>query len=1311
MPEAPLKLTVQTVTKERLTISVENPNQTALDKVLTIELFPPAYLLDDRIIAASRKARDSESPRGAASLGGVVSGPTSWSVWAKADMSEAGVPIMLRNDRSQENKRLTPPIAVAAGAVFTIEIPLDPAASLTNVEFNYACTHNGEACGSGTLKLKSDTSTWDPQVTLKSNQPNPTMIDAREEVKISWEIKDGVTATLRGPLPSGNAEWVLSDSEKADYKLSGGTFIIRAVGPVTYLLQAEVKGPEGKPNVQVVRVLSLDIKSPRKYGYLTVHPDRILPYGPIVIDWAAWDVDPVIIDTGSTSYRFRLTDMTRSDSRQGIGIVRSDAGAPDPGKEATDKNVYLRAEVGEVFQGVPAGYSVMAWRKMAKSTFTGEPVGLAIAADGKMALLTSDGLWIARVGVDDQGYSKVTLVDFSRPTTPADRPVTWRAIAALGSKFVVLRQTAQDVMQLALYSSAGTLEGAPIDLPNEVRQLLKFAVTFDLAVYDNRVYVGLETSSPRSGQPRRVFSVSFDKTPAIRSEPLLEHLFGYRLQTFDEMLYALNRESGRLFRFATNAAGKLEPYEAAKAVDKGSSMVTQGMLVPVGRVLAVLNPTSVPSQSSLASFGLRNVLRYQTKGLLKAPGSNQLDLAYDSTQNRWTPCGRAMEIKSGMVCGFRGGTSPRLWMIEPNGDTHTLTVGSEHLFAHHYVSKLPMFDLDPYFDTTRKFTIVNSTGMQFVPLNETSFKAGLTAFSATGPVELSPAVVNLGPNSKAEFELRYNKADSPSSTLRFLMKRPDGIRNEYFLEVTISGPDLSTATSVFKRIAAVGSIAEVPGTRKQYPTTGPIEFVATPLLNGISLYVANQTPYQLWLRSFDGTERAYNQDEIRITCNSTPVSIYAHGAGELLFDVDFALPNGIRETSQNETQTTRIRVGNDKSAGLHIESPNYQETARGDSYACPIRYRLDRSLPAMYLNDALPGKDGESCYLAMLNPGNPNFAHLVKVDANTLGYREIVLDAMGVFELPNAIAVTADRVIGLLKDQWLDVYDYDLNKKPRGMMSMYDVVTNMKALRNDTRFHTLGMKQVSSNPPRYTYTYMKHTLTAYDPELSMGLDHLKGFRPARVPGAPAWVSPDTISPMDVNGDNIAICVEGGVIFINVKTKAVTEIQLDGTGREEAVLIDPTESLIFCAHNRMDNQGLAISRINSASPINRLTIHIPTTVAYMTEDTKTVVGPHLRYNRQRAVSMIALGDKLFVSHGTRIYVINKATLSIRTFATVDLPCRLIQVRPGKPPGENHPKYGAPPKDCFFVWAVGATYKGDGRSGNNYKTSLYKVAFVL
>lgn len=78
--------------------------------------------------------------------------------------------------------------------------------------------------------------------------------------------------------------------------------------------------------------------------------------------------------------------------------------------------------------------------------------------------------------------------------------------------------------------------------------------------------------------------------------------------------------------------------------------------------------------------------------------------------------------------------------------------------------------------------------------------------------------------------------------------------------------------------------------------------------------------------------------------------------------------------------------------------------------------------------------------------------------------------------------------------------------------------------------------------------------------------------------------------------------------------------------------------------------------------------------------------------------------------SKIYVLDKKGLTERQNITVDLPCRLIQVRRGKPPGGTHAKYGTP-NDCYLVLAIGSMYVGDGFSRAKYQTSLYKVAVVL
>jgi hypothetical protein len=1303
-----LNLTVQSFTANKLIIKVENRSG-ALDKPLALEITFPKYLLDKRI----RDAVDLAPLTSGGVYVDVVTGvENKFTVWAQPENSTHFFDLLLANDLDKKGVEITPMI-LPAGVEFSIHIPLDPNADrvgLINLPYGYK--YDTLARVDGEFDLKGDESDWTPDVTFMTDQPTPTMIKPMKDVKISWHIKDGVRAVIRGPLPGGNSEWWLSNSTSSEFKMSDGVFQIKAVGPMTYMLQAEVKGPAGKPNMQVVRMLSLDIAVADKFGYLSVRPERILPYGMVEIDWAAWGCLIARIEVGDYGRGIPLTDKSVSGFYQGSGIVRTTA------RKSDDKvGVSLTVEMPNESPVLAAekNFKVINWKPTGMSSFTGKPIGLAVAIP-KIALLTTNGLWIATVGETDFSGSSGNL-DLKQATTTT--PKAWLALAAFINNFVALRQTADDDLQVALYGRDGKPdEILPLDLPPELRPLMvSSAKVFDLAAYGQRVYVIIEASL-RTARVRRAFSVSFNsvtKKAEQRSEPLLESMPGYRLVTFDDVLYAVSRDSGHMIRFGLTTAGKLEPYKAARAVDQnGSSMVKEGLLVPVGRLLAVLSPSSVPSLASLAHVGFQNVLKYENLTPLRSQGAEPQDLVYNPQSDRWSRCGHGLDVKEGVVA-FRGGESPRLWLVDPNGAAHTLTVLSEHLFLHDYVTNLPSLKLDPVLDKTRKFTLVNSTGMQFVALNDTCFRAGLTALSATSPVEMTPPVINLGPNPKAEFELSYSQEDLPTTTLRFLMQRPAGIRNEYFLELTISGPDLSTATTVFKRIAVDGSIAEVPGTLRQHSTAGPIEVVAKPLVAGITLHIANATPYSLWLRSPDARDEAareqpYPPTGLRITHSSTPFSIYAHGAGELSFEVDFALPHGVEVTRGNEQQSIRIRV-KDKSTGLRIETPNWQETSTGDSYSLTLRYGPDSPLAGVYLGDGVPTKNGDYLYVPLASPARPDFAEVWKMDANTLApAKSINVTCNGVFAVPNTIAVSADRVLEALRNNnWVNTYDYDLNKKDGAPADWHDVVTNLKASRNDIKYFTLGMKQISSSPPRYSYSYTKHNLTSYDAEQEMTLDHLKGFRPARVPGAPAWVSPETISPMDVSGDNVVICVEGGVFFINVKTKNVMEIRLDGVGREEAVLIDPTEAAVYCAHNRMDNQGLSITRINSASPAIRSTMHIPTTVAYMVEDTNRVSGPNLRYNRPRAVSMITINDRLFVSHGTRIYVLDKTTLVTRSYATLDLPCRLIQVRLGKPPGETHPKYGAP-KDCYFAWAIGSMYVGDGRSRNKYQTKLYKIAIL-
>lgn len=1318
MPETPmLKFSVDSFTTDQLTIKVENTSGAALDQGLTIELRPLAYLVDKRIKDAAREAATNPVLAGVKTLKGIVTVPPGWTVWAMRESTDNIVFIMLVNDRDEAGKEITP---AKFETEFVIRIPLNREASRATVDLPYGFQYAEDERIDGILELKSaDTLDWSPEVTLTTTAKSPTMIRPMDDVEIKWHIKDGVSATLRGPLPGGNSEWILSNSTTSDYKLSDGSFQIKATSAMTYILQAEVKHPEGRLNVQVTRMLSLDVYTKEKYSYVAARPSRVLPFGLVEIDWAAWGVDRVKVEAGNDSRTIPLTDMTLSGFRQGSGVMRLNAGKPESDKQPLDTSVDLFIEFNKEFKaGASTKFKVIPWRKMLKSSFTGQPVGLAIATP-HMALLTTDGLWLANVGDKDFSTDRVERVNYTH-ATKTENPKAWLALAALDHGFVVLRQTSQDDLQVALYDSDGKPHAIPpVDLPADLRPLMvPQGKIMDLAVWNGRVYVVVETYLPGS-TVRRAFSVRFDTTTMkseSRSEPLLESLPNYRLLIFDDTLYALNRDSGHLVSFSL-ANGKLDKvYKAASALEnpaqKSTSMVMQGLLVPVGRVLAVLSPRSVPSLATLEAFGLKNVLSYQAMAPLRAGDQIPQDLVYNPQNDRWARCGHGLDLKEGVVA-FRGGESQRLWVIDPNGETYTLTVSSEDLFSHDYVTDLPSKPLLPYYNKKRQFHIINNTPINLVPMDETCRKVGLVGFSSTSPAVLTSSPNNLPPVTTQTFEFQYNESDPGEITLRFMVPREKGVKLDYFLEVTFFGANLSQATTVFKRVHTQGavSIAEVPGTREQHVTAGPITFFPKPLVNGARLVVRNGSPYKLWLRSElpELGVNEYLEGPIRINYNTPPLSIYAHGAGELHFNVDFGLPEGIEASSGSVAQKKRIRINLDQSKGLAVEALSSKATEEYESCEFTARYKVQRDLEFVDLGDGVPDQTGANFYIPVAGKTS---LQIVKVDANALvpvASNGIPSGAgSGVFAVPNSLTVLKDKVIAILRDNDLLVYDHSLKFIKGVKMTPHNVITNLKGALEDVKFCLLGWKQ-ESGPFKYSYSYVERTVDT-PPTTDMLLDVQRGFTPARVPGAPAWVSPSTTSPMDAMiGGVVAICVEGGFIMIDVRGKKVMEAPLNGTGREEAIVLDMANSAIFCAHSKPDTHGLMISRINPNNLSEKQTITLGSTVTHMATDTNNFVGPNLRYHRRRAVSLAVTREWLFVSHSTKIYVLDKRNLKETKQVTLDLPCRLIQARRTRPPGETHEKYGTP-NVCDMVWAIGSLYNGDGQNMSKFKTTLYKIAIL-
>lgn len=824
----PLQFTLLPLTPTHLEIKVKNIGAAALDRTLVIDIHPPMNIVTKPVNDKAVEAAKSTKPIGTASLDGIVTGPTGWTTWARREPTDASLVVVLVNDMDKDGESKTP-VELAAGAELIIRIPVNSQAARTTATIPYSYQHGIEEEDKpvdGKLQLKAADVTDLPDVTLKVAHDTPMMIPPGTLVKISWSIKDGVSATLRGPLKGGNSEMDLSSQPNAEFKIASGTIEVRVVGTMTYVLQAQVKRPGGGANIEVTRVLSLDIAN-NKYTYLNVRTLSVLPNGLIEIDWAAWGVKQVILSVSDHSTRvIKLTQQTMGRSLEGTGIMRLSARKPFETVTLTTQPALDKPKQRTV--------TVVSWERMEKPDLGLFPLAIAVIAP-KMAVLAQEGLLIAEVGESDP-ENALTKLNFERKTD-IKQEIEWRSLAAADNRFLVMRRVGSNNpdYEIAPYTIKGDLDVmTAVTLPREIVHLTADPhVIVDFVGFGKRVYLVVEAPQ-RLGIVRRAFSIGFDATTRkgeIRSEPLLEPLVGYRLVTFDGGLYALSTESGRMYRFNTTSAGALDkPLEAAIAVkklegNKEQSMVSKGMIVWVGRMLVVMSPTSVPSLASLEEHGLKNVLSYQNT---KSPsGDVPQDLLYNPLKDYWTRCGHGLEMKPQAIAAFREGDSPRLWVIQPDGEMYTLAVGSESLFAPDYVLDFPTKPLPPYLTRKRQFT-VKFSGVKLTPISDKNFNfpIGMREFVTRGPVELPPRPSQT--MTEYTFDLTYNDANPTPIVLQLQLSPEQKSRADadYFMELTLSGPNLATATSVYKRLTIdKGQIifAELPGTRTNYSGTGPIE--------------------------------------------------------------------------------------------------------------------------------------------------------------------------------------------------------------------------------------------------------------------------------------------------------------------------------------------------------------------------------------------------------------------------------------------------------------------------------------------------------
>lgn len=700
----------------QLEVDISNTSGAALTgNKLLIDIMLPIGLVSEAIATAVRK------PETKTSLAGIVPIATGWSVWTQHAASRDIAQIRIANYLKQDNPSAeVSPAALGADATLTPRIPLRALVDNTSVDIEYkfeqAVRGGAKDGGRVTVAIAASaegtkpTPAWAPDVTLSSDQQNPLAIPFKTVVKMSWSVRNAVSADLIGPLPGGHSSLRLGDAEK--YPLPDGSIEVGVFGPVTYLLNAQVRNPANPsgPMMNVIRSITFDAIRADQYGSFNLTPDRALPHAKIDIDWAVLGVRRAEVRVGGNKRSWTLasvlTEQGLSGFRQGAGTLGFRAWDREEGGKVTANRVSMAVygENGRLGNAIEHSVDVIAWEKVEpRPAFTSRPISLASVRKTLM-LLTDSGLWIAESGVDDLWQRTRPIFREVLPD-PLGNPRRRLALTAFGTGFVVLVRTPTDALQFlrldangAPWKDARTNQPVlPVDLP---RDLMPGAFRngpgdIQLISAGPRVYVIFRRLEGTT-VPHAV-SVRFEPTAQAVRETALEQLGGVELAYFAGALYALDRSTGAMRRFDSVSDGPLKigriAREAVQNPANGKSTVQDGVVVPVGDVLVVLTPAGIPRFDDTP--GVSRLSAERAEASVADEAESDQDVVYNPQKNRWATCGHGLDIPPGAVAAFREDeTSPRLWVLFPNQEMYTLPVGSPDLFARDYRDGWPLAKLE-----------------------------------------------------------------------------------------------------------------------------------------------------------------------------------------------------------------------------------------------------------------------------------------------------------------------------------------------------------------------------------------------------------------------------------------------------------------------------------------------------------------------------------------------------------------------------------------------------------------------------------------
>ncbi len=553
-----------------------------------------------------------------------------------------------------------------------------------------------------------------------------------------------------------------------------------------------------------------------------------------------------------------------------------------------------------------------------------------------LAFLTHIGLYVTKVGHVDPGHP-VRDLPWVKKTTDSD--LIWQALTAVENRFVCWRRNGNNFEVVSFTPDGKPEDFPPLTMPPDFSApALSLDIDRDFVGFGKRVYMVAEAPLG-GGIARRAYSIGFNsdtKKVDYRQEPMLERLFEYRLVTFDSALFALNRETGDMLRFELKSNGMLDkPVKAAPAIKKDEenehkpqSMISKGMIVPVGRVLVVIGPSCVPSVASLEKYGLINTLKAENP--TTTPEEIPQDIFYNPQKNYWGRCGHddAAKIHQLSISAFRRDGSPRLWVMQPGHQLLSLAVGEESVFAHDYRPDFPTKPLAPPVMKTRMFTI-KCAPLRVGPISPLNRAVGFSDFSTFDAAAEAPVLPR---RDEQEFSvtITYDETNPRRDfTIKQMVKRSmTALPNvDYLLEVTVGG-NYSAASSNYKRIeTAQNKLIRsdiVEDSFSHHSTSEPI-VVPRPkrFEEKYKLVVVNSSAkFRIKTNGLRGINYILDAETILIDYEVPDFSLVFDGKvstqGVIKVNLNFALPDGIETLPGDKTQTKIIRLNADDAQKIRI---------------------------------------------------------------------------------------------------------------------------------------------------------------------------------------------------------------------------------------------------------------------------------------------------------------------------------------------------------------------------------------------------------